>query len=100
MTSSSDIAAKFEAVIEAFTPIVGQPKDNDLQGVQKVLLQTCLLIRISGYKTGNVTGLVIPDAAYKNQPWVTASSDEDDTPLDEYDPLVTRETKALEQRKL
>ena len=27
MTSSSNIAAKFEAAIEAFTPIVGQPKN-------------------------------------------------------------------------
>ena len=31
---------------------------------------------------------------------VTISFDEDDTPLDEYDPLVTRETDAWEQRKL
>ena len=89
MTSYSDIAAKFEAAIEAFTPIVGQPKDDDLRGVRKVLLQTCCSIRLSGSKSGKVIGLVLPDAAYKNQPGVTISFNEDDTPLNEYNPLVT-----------
>ena len=100
MTSSSDIAARFEAAIKAFTPIVGQPKNNNLQGVRKVLLQTCLLIRLAGSKSGKVTGLVLTDAAYKNQPGLTISFDKDDTPLDEYDPSVTRDTKSWEQRKL
>ena len=100
MTSSSDISAKFEAGIKAFTPIVGQPKDDDLQGVRNVLLQTCLLICLAGSKSGKVTGLVLPDASYKNQPGVTISFDEDNTPLDEYDPLVPRETEAWEQQNL
>ena len=94
MTSSSDIAAKFKAAIKAFTPIAGQTKDNDLWGVRKVLLQTCLSIRLAGSKAGKVTGLVLPDAAYKNQPGVTALFDEDNTPLKEYNTLVTRETEA------
>ena len=80
MTSSSDIAAKFEATIEAFTPIVGQLKDDDLQGVQKVLLKTCLSIRLAGSKYGKVTGLIIPNAAYKNQPGLTTLIDKVDTP--------------------
>ena len=100
MTSSSDIAAKFEAPIKAFTPIVVQLKDNDLQRVRKFLLQTCLSICLAGLKAGKFTGLVLSDAAYKNQPGVTISFDEDGTPLNEYNPLVTRETKAWEQRKL
>ena len=100
MTSSSDIAAKFEAPIKAFTPIVVQLKDNDLQRVRKFLLQTCLSICLAGLKAGKFTGLVLSDAAYKNQPGVTISFDEDGTPLDEYNPSVTRETKAWEQRKL
>ena len=100
MTSSSDIAAKFESAIEAFTAIVGQPKDNDLRGVRKVLLQTCLLIRLAGSKDGKVTGLILPDAAYKNQPGVTISFDKDDIHLKEYDPSFTQETEAWEQRKL
>ena len=29
---------KFEAAINAFTPIVGQPKDNDLQGFRLFIL--------------------------------------------------------------
>ena len=82
MTLSSDIAAKFEAAIEAFTPIAGQPKDDDLRGVQKVLLQTCLSIRLASSKSGKVTGLVLPNVAYKNKPGVMISFDEDDTPLD------------------
>ena len=73
MTSSSDIAAKFEVAIKSFTPIVVQPKDNDLQGVHKVLLQTCLSIRLAVSKSGKVTNHVLPDVAYKNQPGVTAS---------------------------
>ena len=81
MTSSSDIAAKFDAAIESFTPIAGQPKDDNLQGVQKVLLQTCLSIRPAGSKSGKFTGLVLPGAAYKNQPGLTALFNEDDTPL-------------------
>ena len=97
MTSSSDIAAKSEVTIKAFTPIVGQPKDNELRGVRKLLLQTCLSIRLAGSKAGKVTGLVLPNAAYKNQPGVTALFDEDDTPLNKYDPSVTRDTKAWEQ---
>ena len=100
MTSSSNIAAKFEAAIEAFTPISGQPMNDDLQGVQKVLLQTCLLIRLAGSTAVKVTGLVLPNAAYKNKPGVTALFDDDDTPLYKYDPAVTKETKAWEQRKL
>ena len=100
MTSSSDIAAKFEAAIKAFTRIISQPKDDDLQVVRKVLLQTCISIRLAGSKSGKVTGLVLTDAAYKNQPRVTALFDEDDTPLDKYDPSVTRETEAWEQQKL
>ena len=70
-TSSMDISAKFEAAIEAFTPIVGQPKDYNLQGFKKVLLQTCLSIRLAGSKLGKVTNLVLPDAAYKDQLGVT-----------------------------
>ena len=82
MTSSSDIAAKFKAAIEAFTPIVFQPKDDDLQGFHKVFLQTCLSIRLAGSKVGKVTGLVPPNTAYKNQPEVMISFNEDDNPLD------------------
>ena len=100
MTSSSNIAAKFESAIEAFTPIVGHPKDSDLRGVQKFLLQICLSICLSRSKAGKVTGLVLPDAAYKNQPGVMILFDKDDTPLDEYDLLVTQETKAREKRNL
>ena len=100
MISSSDIAAKFEAAIKAFTPMVGQPKDDDLRWVRKDLIQTCLSIRLAGSKSGKVTRVVLPDAAYKNQTGVTASFDEDDTPLDEYDPAVTRDTKSWEQQKL
>ena len=100
MTSSSNIAAKFESTIKAFTPIVVQTNYNDLQVVRKVLLQTCLSIRLTRSKSGKVTGLVLTDAAYKNQPRVTALFDEDDTPLDEYDPSVTRETEAWKQRKI
>ena len=100
MTSSSDITDKFEVAIKDFIPIFDQPKDDNIRGVQKFLLKTCLSIRLSGSKAGKVPGFVLPDAAYKNQPGVTASFDEDDTPLDEYNPLVTRETKAWEQRKL
>ena len=85
---------QIRAAIEAFTPIFGQLKDNNLQGVQTVLLQTCLLIRLAGSKYGKFTALVLTDAAYKNQPRVTISFDEDDTPLDKYDPSVTRKTKA------
>ena len=73
---------QFEAAIKAFTSIVSQPKDDDLQGVKKVLLQTCLSIRIAGLKSGKVTGLVLPNAAYKNLPGVTISLDKDNTPLD------------------
>ena len=100
MTSSSDIAATFEATIEAFTPIVIQPKDDDLRGVHKVLLQTCLLIRLAGLKAGKVAGLVLPNADYKNEPGVTTSFDKDNTLLGEYNPLVTRDTEAWDQQKL
>ena len=100
MTSSSDIAAKFEAAIEAFTPIFGQPKYGNLRLERRVLLQTCLSIILDGLKAVKFNGLVLPDAAYKNQPGVTILFDEDDTPLNEYDPSVTRETEAWEQQKL
>ena len=88
MTSSSDIAAKFEAAIEAFTPVVGQPKDNDLRGVRKVPLQTCLSICLYRSEAVKFTSLILPDASYKNQPGVKILFDEDDTPLDKYDPSV------------
>ena len=94
MTSSLDIVAKFGATIKDFTPILGQPNDDDLRGVQKVLLQTCLSICLAGSKAGKVTGLVLPGVAYKNQPGVTALFNKDDTPLDEYNPAVARDTKA------
>ena len=94
MTSSSDIAAKFEAAIKAFTPIIGQQKDNDLQGVRKFLLRTRLSIRLSGSKAVKITGIVILNASYKNQPGVMSLFNEDDTPLEKSNPTVTRETKA------
>ena len=100
MNSSSDIAAKSKATIEAFTPIVNQLKDDDLREVQKVLLQMSLLIRLTGSKAGKVTGLVLPDATYKNQPGVTSSFDKDDTLIDKYNPAVTRDTESWEQQKL
>ena len=100
MNSSSDIYAKLKAAIEAFTPIVGQPKDDDLQGFRKFLLQTSLSIRLANSKYVKVTGLVLPNAAYKNQPGVMASLDEDNNPLNEYDPDVTRYTEAWEHQKL
>ena len=100
MTSSSVIAVKSEAAIKAFTPIVGQPKDDDLQGVQKFLLQTCLSILLVGSKSAKVAGLVLPYAAYKNQPGVTAVFNEDDTPLNKYNSSVTRETEAWYQQKI
>ena len=95
-----DISAKSEAAIKAFKTIFGQPKDDDLRGVKKVLLQTCLLIRLTGSKAGKVTGLVLPDVAYKHQPGLTSLFDEDDAPLDKYNPVVTKYTKAWEQQKL
>ena len=82
-TSSSDIAAKFEAAIKSFTPIVRQSKDDDLQGVRNVLLQTCLSIGLAGSKSGKVTSLVLPDMASHNQPGVPISVDEYDTTLNE-----------------
>ena len=100
MTSSSDIAAKFEAAIEAFTPIINQPKNENLQGVRKVLLQTCLSICLAGSKSGKFNGIVLPYAAYKNQPGVTISSDKDNTPFNEYNPSATRDTEAWEQQNL
>ena len=100
MTSSSNISAKFKAAIEAFTPTVGQRKDDDLRRIHKFLLQKCLSICLTGSKAGKVTGLVLTDAAYKNQPGVAILFDKDDTPLDKYNPLVSRETEAWDQRKL
>ena len=100
MISSSHIAVEFGAAIEAFTPIVGQPKYNDLQGVRKVLLHTYLSICLAGSKSEKVTGLVLPDAAYKNQPGVKISFEEYDTPLNEYDLSVAQDTEAWEQQKL
>ena len=81
MTSSSDIPNKFEATIEAFTPIVSQPKYNNLQGVCKVLLQTFLLIRLTRSKSVKIASLALPNATYKNQPVVTVSSTRTTTTL-------------------
>ena len=100
MTSSSDITAKSEAAIKAFTPTVGQTKDDDLRGVKKVLLQTCLSIRLAGSKAGKFTGLILPDAAYKNQTRVMTSFNEEEPPLNKYDSSIKRETKLWEKRKL
>ena len=100
MTSSSDIYAKLKAAIEAFTPIVGQRKDDDLRRIHKFLLQKCLSIRLTGSKAEKVTGLVLTDAAYKNQPGVAILFDKYNTSLDEYNPLVTRQTEAWDQLKL
>ena len=58
------------------------------------------MIRLVGSKSRKITGLVLPDAAYKNQSGVTSLFDEDNIPLDEYDPSVTRDTNAWEKQKL
>ena len=71
----------------------GQPKDNDIRGVKTFLLQTCLSIRLAGSKAGKVAGLILLNAAYKNQPGVTASFNEDNAPLYKYDLEVTKDTK-------
>ena len=71
MTSPADIATKFDAAIAAFTPIVGNPTDDDLRNVRQVLLQICLSINLAGSTAGKVTGLILGDNVYLTQQGVT-----------------------------
>ena len=96
MTSPADIATKFDAAIAAFTPIFGNPVDNDLRNVRQVLLQICLSINLAGSTAGKVTGLILGDIAYLTQQGVSTSFVEDQSPLDEYDPLINENTKQWE----
>ena len=100
MTSPADIASKFDAAIAAFTPIVGNPTDDDLRNVRQVLLQICLSINLSGSTAGKVTGLILGDIVYLTQQGVTQSFVEDQKTLDEYDPSIDEHTASWEQRKL
>ena len=100
MTSPADIASKFDAAIAAFTPIVGNPTDDDLRNVQQVLLQICLSINLSGSTAGKVTGLILGDIVYLTQQGVTQSFVEDQNPLDKYDPSIDEHTASWEQQKL
>ena len=100
MTSPADIASKFDAAIAAFTPIVGNPTDDDLRNVRQVLLQSCLSINLSGLTVGKVTSLILGDIVYLTQQGVTQSFVEDQSPLDEYDSSIDENTKSWEQRKL
>ena len=100
MTSPADIASKFDAGIASFTPIVGNPTDDDLRNVQQVLLQICLLVNLLGSTAGKVTGLILGDIVYLTQQEVSTSFIEDQSPLDEYDPSIDENTKQWEQRKL
>ena len=78
MMSTSDITAKFESAIAALAPVVGPPKDDAIRNVRKVLLQTCMSIRLAGSKSGKVTGLVLSDIVYLSTPGVTKSFVEDE----------------------
>ena len=100
MTSPADIATKFDTAIAAFTPIVGNPTDDDLRNVRQVLLQLCLSINLAGSTAGKVTGLILVDGVYRTQQGVTASFVEDQNPLDEYDPSINESTAAWQQQKL
>ena len=100
MTSPADIASKFDAAIAAFTPIVGNPTDDDLRNVRQVLLQICLYINLSGSTAGKVTGLILGDIVYLTQQGVTQSFVEDQNPLDEYDPSIDENTAVWKQKKL
>ena len=61
MTSTSDIAAKFAAVIAAFTPIVAPPT-NDLRNIRMILLKLCMSIDLAGSTPSKVTGLILVGA--------------------------------------
>ena len=100
MTAPADIAANFESAIAAFTPIVSSPIDDDLRNVRQILLQICLSIDLAGSKSGKATGVILGNVAYLTQPGVKTSLDEDQDPLEEYDPAIDENTKAWEQRKL
>ena len=93
MTSPTDITSKFDAAIASFTPIVGNLTDDDLCNVRQTLLQICLSINLSGSTAGKVTGLILGDIAYLTQQGVSTSFVEDQSPLDEYDPLINENTK-------
>ena len=100
MTSPADIASKFDAAIAAFTPIVGNPTNDDLRNVRQVLLQICLSINLSGSTAGKVTGLILGNIVYLTQQGVTKQFVEDQKNLDEYDPSIDENTAAWKQKKL
>ena len=95
MTSPADIASKFDAAIAAFTPIVGNPTDDDLRNVRQVLLQICLLINLSGSTAVKVTGLILGDIVYLTQQGVTKLFVEDQSPLDKYDPSLDKNHQSV-----
>ena len=100
MTSTLDIAAKFETTIASLPPVVGPPKDDDLGNVRKVLSTTYLSIQLAGSKSGRVTRLILANAVYTTIPGINESFIKDEQPLGEYDPSITEETAPWEQRKL
>ena len=100
MTSTLNIAAKFETAIASLAPVVGPPKDDNLRNIRKVLLTTCLLIRLADSKSGRVTGLILADGVYTTTPGITESFVKDEQPLAKYEPSITKETAPWEERKL
>ena len=71
MTSPADIASKFDAAIVLFTPIIGNPTDDDLRNVRQVLQQICLSINLSGSTAAKVTVLILGDNVYLTQQGVS-----------------------------
>ena len=99
MTSTSDIADKYEFAIATFTSIVGLPNDNDLRNVQKTLLQICLSIRLTSSKPDKVTSFILAKPIYLKHTGVTESFDEDKHPLNKYYPSLNTDTGTWEQHK-
>ena len=67
MALPANIASKFDAAIASFTPIVGNPTDDDLRNIRQVLLHICLSINLLGSTAGKVTGLILVDIVYLTQ---------------------------------
>jgi hypothetical protein len=64
MTTANKIAAIFAVATNNFTPIAGQPTDNDINTMEKALLMLLHDIDYDMYGSQNLVGIIEPTITY------------------------------------
>ena len=100
MSSPDDISARFEALINKWSPTPGLPTDEYLRSIVKAMLEVTSQVRLAGTSQGWVSCLILETQAYMRATGATQPFDEDQDALPTYDPAINESTPEWERPQL